>query len=70
MTCLVACQQGVSRSASLVIAYVMAERGVGVEEAYEFVKERSSVVGPNVEMMGRLREFEGFLRGEGLLPAL
>ncbi|KAJ3008750.1 UNVERIFIED_CONTAM: hypothetical protein HDU68_002970, partial [Siphonaria sp. JEL0065] len=38
---LVACNQGVSRSASLVIACVMRRRGLGLMEAYEFVKERN-----------------------------
>ncbi|KAJ3102097.1 hypothetical protein HDU96_009763 [Phlyctochytrium bullatum] len=63
---LVACQQGVSRSASLVMAYVMAAKNMGVQEAYAFVKERSPSVCPNVGFMAQLVEFEMALREVGL----
>ncbi|KAJ3211354.1 hypothetical protein HDU67_004588 [Dinochytrium kinnereticum] len=59
---LVACQQGVSRSATLVIAYVMATRRMGCVEAYEFVKGRSAGVCPNVGFMAQLVEFEMALK--------
>ncbi|KAJ3112711.1 hypothetical protein HDU96_004258 [Phlyctochytrium bullatum] len=61
---LVACQQGVSRSASLVIGYVMARRGMGLQEAYRFVKERSPHVCPNVGFLAQLAEFEMMMGSE------
>ncbi|KAJ3112279.1 hypothetical protein HK098_008181 [Nowakowskiella sp. JEL0407] len=59
---LVACQQGISRSASLVIAYVMKNCGVGVKDAYEFVKNRAPHICPNVSLVCQLAEFEGLLK--------
>ncbi|KAI8833540.1 Mkp-4, partial [Chytridium lagenaria] len=59
---LVACQQGVSRSASLVIAYVMATKRMTLEESYEYVKKCSPNVCPNVGFMAQLVEFEMMLK--------
>jgi tyrosine-protein phosphatase len=53
------CQCGVSRSATLVIAYIMtlAAAGIlpdtlchmkGMQDAYDFVKAKSPCIGPNV----------------------
>ncbi|KAG0292331.1 Dual specificity protein phosphatase 1 [Dissophora globulifera] len=54
---LVHCQLGVSRSASLVIAYVMKTLQMNLTDAYEFVKTRSSVISPNMSLMYQLAEF-------------
>ncbi|KAG0066593.1 hypothetical protein BGZ89_007109 [Linnemannia elongata] len=62
---LVHCQLGVSRSASLVIAYVMRARGMGLTEAYDFVKQRSGVISPNMSLMYQLAEFEKGLKKQG-----
>ncbi|KAJ1536330.1 hypothetical protein HK096_011306, partial [Nowakowskiella sp. JEL0078] len=51
---LVACQQGISRSASLVIAYVMKTLSISLAEAYAFVKIRSPHISPNVGLIGQL----------------
>ncbi|KAG0220722.1 Dual specificity protein phosphatase 9, partial [Mortierella sp. GBA43] len=59
---LVHCQLGVSRSASLVIACVMRSLNVGLTEAYDFVKQKSSVISPNMSMMYQLAEFEKRLK--------
>ncbi|GJJ77839.1 hypothetical protein EMPS_10198 [Entomortierella parvispora] len=55
---LVHCQLGVSRSASLVIACVMRSQGMGLSEAYDFVKTKSGVISPNMSLMYQLAEFE------------
>ncbi|KAG0027305.1 hypothetical protein BGZ81_005712 [Podila clonocystis] len=60
---LVHCQLGVSRSASLVIAYVMRAQGMGLSEAYDYVKQLSAVISPNMTLMYQLAEFEKSLKG-------
>lgn len=44
---LIHCSYGVSRSASIVIAYLISKRGKNYEEAYNYVKERRSIIEPN-----------------------
>lgn len=44
---LIHCREGVSRSGSLVIAYVMRERGIPLSAALEFVIAQRSMVKPN-----------------------
>ncbi|KAF9578200.1 hypothetical protein BGW38_006132, partial [Lunasporangiospora selenospora] len=63
---LVHCQLGVSRSASLVIAYVMKSEGMTLNSAYDFVKQRSAVISPNMSLMYQLAEFEKTLQSNNL----
>ena len=58
---LVHCQMGVSRSASLVLAYVMREKGWRLNQAYDYVKERSWVISPNMSLVYQLAEYEKVL---------
>jgi hypothetical protein len=62
------CQCGVSRSATLAIAYVMALAASGalpshlghirgMQDAYDFVKSKSPWIGPNVSLVFQLVEF-------------
>ncbi|KAF8941673.1 hypothetical protein BGZ58_000009 [Dissophora ornata] len=62
---LIHCQLGVSRSASLVIAYVMKTLGMGLTEAYDFVKQRSAVISPNMSLMYQLAEYGKSLKNPG-----
>ena len=62
---LVHCQRGVSRSASVVIAFLIAHGAGGTmsrDEAYAQVKRRRRVVDPNIGFWGQLLAFEQ--RGE------
>ncbi|ORY56183.1 hypothetical protein BCR35DRAFT_335489 [Leucosporidium creatinivorum] len=75
---LVHCQCGVSRSATVVIAYCMREAAKALEEGrevpelasctgmhdtYSFVKEKSEWVGPNLGLVFQLVAYERTLRG-------
>ncbi|KAJ9076429.1 tyrosine/serine/threonine protein phosphatase [Entomophthora muscae] len=55
---LIHCQCGVSRSASLMIGYVMQANNLSFESAYQHVKSKSSVVSPNLSLIAQLLEFE------------
>lgn len=55
---LVHCQQGVSRSAALVIAYVMKSKSIPFSEAYALVKSRSPIISPNMVLVSQLVELE------------
>ncbi|THU94830.1 hypothetical protein K435DRAFT_860117 [Dendrothele bispora CBS 962.96] len=74
---LVHCQCGISRSATLVIAIVMraaAERSPsvppevwalkGMQGAYDFVKEKSKWIGPNMSLIYQLLEYEKKFKGD------
>lgn len=54
---LVHCQKGSSRSATLVIAYLMWYQNIDVEKAFSFVKKKRSIVSPNFGFMVQLRDF-------------
>jgi protein-tyrosine phosphatase len=55
------CFAGVSRSATIVIAYLMQELGKGMLEAMKFVKRRRPVVSPNFGFQRQLMDFESAL---------
>lgn len=59
---LVHCQCGVSRSASLIIGYVMKANRMTLNQAYEFVKDRSPYISPNMSLVYQLVEFEKTLK--------
>lgn len=53
-TVLVHCYAGVSRSASVVIAYLMMARGMSLDQAYAHVKARRPIIHPNPGFMQQL----------------
>uniref|UniRef100_A0A673G6B6 protein-tyrosine-phosphatase n=1 Tax=Sinocyclocheilus rhinocerous TaxID=307959 RepID=A0A673G6B6_9TELE len=55
---LVHCQAGISRSATICLAYLIHARRVSLNEAFDFVKCRRQVISPNLAFMGQLLQFE------------
>ncbi|KAJ1664115.1 hypothetical protein IW140_004329 [Coemansia sp. RSA 1813] len=62
---LVHCQLGVSRSASLVIAYVMRTMRMGFAAAYEYVRLRAPCISPNLSLISQLHEYGAALGAQG-----
>jgi protein-tyrosine phosphatase len=60
--CLVHCVQGISRSASVVIAYVIASENKSFEEAHRYVKEKRPLIKPNDGFAQQLQEYEKLWR--------
>ncbi|KAJ3108941.1 hypothetical protein HDU97_009674 [Phlyctochytrium planicorne] len=60
---LVHCHQGVSRSATIVVAYVMRKFEVSLDEALQSVKEKRFCVDPNVGFRAQLQDYEVELMG-------
>ncbi|KAL5490238.1 TIF1 [Sanghuangporus weigelae] len=59
---LVHCVQGMSRSASVVAAYLMATYGWSVQQAVQFVRDRCSTAQPNSGFLLQLQEYHDALR--------
>lgn len=62
---LVHCVQGMSRSASVVSAYLIAVHGWSVREAVEFVRSKVSNALPNSGFIYQLQEYHDSLRTRG-----
>lgn len=61
---LVHCRQGISRSASFVIAYLMKKNEFTVDEALDYVRRIRAVVSPNQGFIEQLRLYERMLHPE------
>lgn len=59
---LVHCQAGVSRSPTIVIAYLMKHTRMTMVDSYKFVKSRRLIISPNLNFMGQLVEWETALQ--------
>lgn len=59
---LVHCQRGVSRSATIVIAYLMSTQGMSLKEALKHTKGKRNIVKPNAGFLKQLAEFESELQ--------
>jgi protein-tyrosine phosphatase len=60
---LVHCAQGISRSVTIAIAYLMKVEGMSLREAHDFVRAKRPVSKPNVGFLKQLSAFELQLRG-------
>ena len=63
-TCIVHCFAGVSRSATVVVAYLMKSRHMRFEQALAFVQEQRPAANPNPNFRRQLTDFEKFLGGK------
>ena len=59
---LVHCHAGMSRSVTVVLAYLMKYQGYSLNNAYDYVKQRKSNISPNFSFMEQLLQFESSLR--------
>jgi len=55
---LVHCRAGVSRSASVVMAYLMTYQGYSLHDAFFLVRSRRGIVTPNIGFMEKLCDYE------------
>jgi predicted protein tyrosine phosphatase len=65
---LVHCRMGISRSATIIIAYLMTHHDMNLKQAYEFVVQKRSVVSPNFGFWKSLVALEERLRGQCTFP--
>ena len=64
---LVHCVAGVSRSATITIAYIMQRSLLSMMDAFKLVKRQRHIVAPNFNFMGQLMELERRLQ-DGSAP--
>ncbi len=55
---LVHCEAGISRSSTIVIAYLMQYHHQSLKNAYEYVKQRKNNIDPNLNFFKQLIQFE------------
>mmetsp|Transcript_24317 Transcript_24317/g.37878 ORF Transcript_24317/g.37878 Transcript_24317/m.37878 type:complete len:170 (-) Transcript_24317:42-551(-) len=58
------CNQGVSRSASVVIAYLIKKENMDLKSAFRHVKDRRRIIMPNTGFWEQLVDWEEECRGE------
>ena len=56
------CHAGISRSATVCIAYLMQQQKLTVDEAYKFVQSKRPIISPNLGFMGQLMAFQKSLQ--------
>ena len=59
---IVHCQAGISRSATVCLAYLIKKRGYTLDEAFDYLKNCRSCIGPNFGFLGQLKIFEQKLK--------
>ncbi|NWI11984.1 DUS16 phosphatase, partial [Crypturellus soui] len=67
---LVHCLAGISRSATIAIAYIMKRMDMSLDEAYRFVKEKRPTISPNFNFLGQLLDFEKKIKSPSGQPGL
>ncbi len=59
---LVHCIAGISRSSTVIIAYLMKTQNMDLKTAYQFVKKKRGCVAPNKGFIDQLKKFEAQLK--------
>jgi hypothetical protein len=57
------CVQGISRSATICIAYIILKNGLDYNEAFEYMNQRREVINPNIGFIAQLMLFRKKLYG-------
>ncbi|CAD8065469.1 unnamed protein product [Paramecium primaurelia] len=60
---LVHCYAGISRSATIVIAYLMKTFKMTLDQAFSYVQQQRPIINPNPGFMKQLQQYETFLFG-------
>uniref|UniRef100_A0A8C5T7F1 Dual specificity protein phosphatase n=1 Tax=Malurus cyaneus samueli TaxID=2593467 RepID=A0A8C5T7F1_9PASS len=55
---LVHCEAGISRSPTICMAYLMKTKKLRLDEAFDYIKQRRSLISPNFGFMGQLLQYE------------
>ena len=55
------CAAGISRSSSMIIAYLMIEKGMSYDAAFELVKKKRPIIKPNVYFKAQLKKIDELL---------
>lgn len=55
---LVHCEAGISRSPTICMAYLMKTKQFRLKDAFDYIKQRRSVISPNFGFMGQLLQYE------------
>jgi len=56
------CNAGISRSASVVIAYLMKKHGMSYQQAFLYLKKRRTVIKPNPGFVQQLKDYEKMIQ--------
>ncbi|CAK74625.1 unnamed protein product (macronuclear) [Paramecium tetraurelia] len=64
---LVHCYAGISRSATIVIAYLMKSYKMTLDEAFKYVQQLRPIINPNPGFMKQLQQYEAHLFGFNIL---
>lgn len=56
------CNAGISRSPTIIIAYVMKHLKIGFEDAYKLVKKSRLSINPNAGFISQLQDYEIYLK--------
>lgn len=59
---LVHCRAGISRSSTLIMAYLIEKNSWSLNEAFTFTKSKRGCVAPNFGFLGQLQKFEDDLK--------